>query len=93
MHEHVRFGSKADMCIAKGHIRFTPESGRGLAPAAVSILYQLTSCACSITEQPVRRNDNGCRELAKRRQPRPRKSPSWRLAGLLLKPLHGAQIR
>ena len=24
---HVRFGSKADMCSAKGHVRFTPKSG------------------------------------------------------------------
>jgi hypothetical protein len=24
---NVRFGSKADMCAAKGHVRFTPESG------------------------------------------------------------------
>jgi len=23
---HVRFGSKADMCAAKWHVRFTPES-------------------------------------------------------------------
>jgi len=23
---HIRFGSKADMCAAKGHVRFTPES-------------------------------------------------------------------
>ena len=23
---HVRFGSKADMCSAKRHVRFTPES-------------------------------------------------------------------
>jgi hypothetical protein len=23
--EDVRFGSKADMCSAKGHVRFTPE--------------------------------------------------------------------
>jgi hypothetical protein len=23
----VRFGSKADMCSAKGHVRFAPESG------------------------------------------------------------------
>jgi hypothetical protein len=23
----VRFGSKADMCSAKGHVRSTPESG------------------------------------------------------------------
>ena len=22
----VRFGSKADMCVAQGHVRFTPES-------------------------------------------------------------------
>ena len=25
----VRFGSLADMCSAKGHVRFTPESGHG----------------------------------------------------------------
>ena len=24
---NVRFGSKADMCSAKRHVRFTPESG------------------------------------------------------------------
>jgi hypothetical protein len=24
---NVRFGSKADICGAKGHVRFTPESG------------------------------------------------------------------
>ena len=24
---HARFGSEADMCSAKGHVRFTPESG------------------------------------------------------------------
>ena len=24
----VRFGSKADVCSAKGHVRFIPESGR-----------------------------------------------------------------
>jgi hypothetical protein len=24
---HVRFGSKADMCGAKEHVRFSPESG------------------------------------------------------------------
>src|SRR5262249_33581498 len=25
---HVRFGSKADICSAKGHVRFTPKSDR-----------------------------------------------------------------
>jgi hypothetical protein len=25
---YVRFGSKADMCNAKGHVRFTPNSDR-----------------------------------------------------------------
>ena len=24
---HVRFGSKADICSAKAHVRFTPKSG------------------------------------------------------------------
>jgi hypothetical protein len=27
----VRFGSKADMCSAKRHVRFTPESGHSAA--------------------------------------------------------------
>ena len=26
--KNVRFGSKADMCSAKAHVRFTPESGQ-----------------------------------------------------------------
>jgi hypothetical protein len=26
--EHVRFGSKADMCAAEQHVRFTPNSDR-----------------------------------------------------------------
>jgi hypothetical protein len=26
--EHVRFGSKADICSAKGHVRFAPNSDR-----------------------------------------------------------------
>ena len=26
--DHVRLGSKADMCSAKGHVRFTPDSDR-----------------------------------------------------------------
>ena len=33
---HVRFGSKADICSAKRHVRFTPKSGhrRSFTPAA-----------------------------------------------------------
>ena len=27
-HPNVRFGSQADMCAAKGHVRFTPNSDR-----------------------------------------------------------------
>jgi hypothetical protein len=26
--DHVRFGSKADICAAKNHVRFTPNSDR-----------------------------------------------------------------
>src|SRR6476646_9128021 len=29
---HVRFGSKADICAAKGHVRFTPSSDRESVP-------------------------------------------------------------
>src|SRR5262249_37045208 len=29
---HVRFGSKADICNAKAHVRFTPESDRESGP-------------------------------------------------------------
>src|SRR5262249_10946276 len=28
---HVRFGSKADMCTAPAHVRFTPKSGHEMA--------------------------------------------------------------
>jgi len=31
----VRFGSKADMCSAKGHVRFTPNSDRESGHAAM----------------------------------------------------------
>jgi len=32
--QRVRFGSEADMCSAKGHVRFTPESDRESGHAA-----------------------------------------------------------
>jgi len=37
---HVRFGSKADMCSAKWHVRFTPNSDResGLPQTVMSAL-------------------------------------------------------
>ena len=31
MRSNVRFGSKADICSAKGHVRFTPKSGHRLS--------------------------------------------------------------
>jgi hypothetical protein len=36
---NVRFGSEADMCAAKGHVRFTPNSGRksGLPQSVMSV--------------------------------------------------------
>ena len=35
---NVRFGSKADICSAKGHVRSTPKSGRiGLSAALLSV--------------------------------------------------------
>ena len=55
---HVRFGSKADMCSAKGHVRSTPESGHvqctgscplcansGLMHCSRMYLYSITSSA------------------------------------------------
>src|SRR6516164_10311043 len=38
---NVRFGSKADMCSAKGHVRFTPNSDResGLPQKGMSALH------------------------------------------------------
>jgi len=35
---YVRFGSKADMCGAKSHVRFTPESGHKTAVCDLSNL-------------------------------------------------------
>ena len=45
---HVRFGSKADMCSAKGHVRFTPKSDResGHAAMVMSALH-LKADMCS----------------------------------------------
>ena len=37
---HVRFGSKADMCSAKGHVRFTPKSGHVQCKQVMSALCQ-----------------------------------------------------
>jgi hypothetical protein len=33
--QHVRFGSQADMCSAKRHVRFTPNSDRKSGHAAM----------------------------------------------------------
>jgi hypothetical protein len=45
---HVRFGSKADICAAKSHVRFTPESGhfRSLleCPLAIRALWRRSLC-------------------------------------------------
>jgi len=47
---HVCFGSKADMCSAKGHVRFTPESGhvrsaRDVRFGPIADIYSITSSA------------------------------------------------
>ena len=39
-HAHVRFGSKADICSAKEHVRFTPESGHVRCKTLMSALCQ-----------------------------------------------------
>jgi hypothetical protein len=41
---HVRFGSKADMCSAKGHVRFTPESGHAAKGKVAHRLCNLVHC-------------------------------------------------
>src|SRR5215813_12941581 len=44
---NVRFGSKADMCAAQRHVRFTPDSDRksGLPHKAMSALPPKRTCA------------------------------------------------
>jgi hypothetical protein len=37
----VRFGSKADMCSAKGHVRFTPGSGHCAAHPSLHLAIGL----------------------------------------------------
>src|SRR5262249_23623959 len=52
---NVRFGSKADICRALGHVRFTPESGHLQcinvcllwARSGHRRLYSITSLACA----------------------------------------------
>ena len=45
--DNVRFGSKADMCAAKRHVRFTPSSDResGHAAMVMSALPRARTCA------------------------------------------------
>jgi hypothetical protein len=38
----VRFGSKADVCAANSHVRFTPESGHVRCTDIASVNYLLT---------------------------------------------------
>jgi hypothetical protein len=40
MPRYVRFGSKADMCTAIGHVRFTPKSGHVRVQLGMSALGQ-----------------------------------------------------
>ena len=59
----VRFGSKADMCSAKGYVRFAPKSGHGSAErkdrlAAVSPKSErllAPSASCAGQTNPTRR--------------------------------------
>src|SRR5262245_56151470 len=52
LRQHVRFGSKADMCNAKGHVRFTPNSDResGL-PAKVMSALPSKADMCGATRE------------------------------------------
>src|SRR5262245_12482156 len=47
---HVRFGSKADMCGAKGHVRFAPNSDRESGhPQTVMSALPLKADMCGAT--------------------------------------------
>jgi hypothetical protein len=48
----VRFGSKADMCSAKGHVRFTPNSDRkiGLPQMVMSALPPKADMCAATTD-------------------------------------------
>ena len=47
----VRFGSKADMCSAKGHVRFTPKSDAECVHSNVGYGPIADSCAASTIDQ------------------------------------------
>ena len=44
---NVRFGSKADMCSAKCHVRFTPESGHVQCTSDVRFVPKADSCSAA----------------------------------------------
>ena len=48
---NVRFGSKADICSAKGHVRFTPESDAECVHSNVRYRPIANSCAASTIDQ------------------------------------------
>ena len=48
----VRFGSKADMCGAKCHVRFTPESGHVQCNSACPLSANSGHCQLSVSVSP-----------------------------------------
>jgi hypothetical protein len=85
-----RFGSLADILTVDCHVRFTPESGLDWRPPLYQFYTNLPAAPCSMTKQSDRRNDNGCRELANRREPPSPKSPELAACRAAAEPLHGS---
>ena len=46
----VRFGSKADMCSAKLHVRFTPKSGHVQCNSVCPLCARSGHCGCSCAD-------------------------------------------
>ena len=54
---YVRFGSKADICSAKAHVRFTPKSGHS------DLVVRCPLCAVTLPGQPIWVSLGACNSL------------------------------
>ena len=54
----VRFGSKADICAAIGHVRFAPESGHVRCSYGCPLRAKSGHCSYSITSSASSKNDS-----------------------------------
>ena len=82
---HVRFGSLADICSAKGHVRFTPNSDResGLLQKVMSALTPKADMCSAVADVCYGTKADSCSAAKYRRRPLPSAQKAHEVAELL----------